>query len=523
MIRLGFARKCPWLLALIAVAAWGRTASAEDAPKETPESPPPAEAASPQPEEHPREQAWAHKMDRPKSGAEAAATSNAAEKTPVLQPGDEPAGFHFGSYGRMRAATDLRGGGPQTANFVAHGSRLELAPYLELELRRTDYVDDVRVRVISTVAMAGDPFHYTGRFETTTAVRNMFVDVRGIGSPGLTLWAGARMYRGDDAYLLDFWPLDNLNTVGGGAIFDATNSTRIALHAGANRLLDGQFQYQEQALPSRSHFGSDTAVTLDRPRTIASAKITQYFPNNREAKGAKITLYGEAHYLPSGEFNPSASNTVVPAVQLPSDTGFVIGAQGTAFGFGDRDGHVHLWARYARGLAAYGDLAVPFGLDRERRSSKASEFLLATSGNYEAGPFGAMLAAYVRNFRDASSAQYSRNQYWEGIFAVRPIVYTSKHTGLGGEVSYQYKSVNVLNDDGTHTTPQAWRFSVLPLLTPYGWGSFRRPIIHAVYTATMRNRAAQEYYPADDPRASRAVEHYFGLHAEWWFNSSSYP
>ena len=26
------------------------------------------------------------------------------------------------------------------------------------------------------------------------------------------IWAGSRMYRGDDIYLLDFWPLDNLNT-----------------------------------------------------------------------------------------------------------------------------------------------------------------------------------------------------------------------------------------------------------------------------------------------------------------------
>jgi len=39
------------------------------------------------------------------------------------------------------------------------------------------------------------------------------------------------MYRGDDIYLLDFWPLDNLNGRGG-AILDATDSTRVQLHVG---------------------------------------------------------------------------------------------------------------------------------------------------------------------------------------------------------------------------------------------------------------------------------------------------
>lgn len=436
---------------------------------------------------------------------------------------DEPAGFHFGSYGRVRVATDLRGGGPQNANFVAHGSRLDEAPYLELELRDTEYPEkDLRVRVISTIAVAGDPFHYTGEFQATTAVRNMFLDIRGLGTPGLSLWAGARMYRGDDIYLLDFWPLDNLNTVGGGAIFDATDSTRIAAHVGTNRLLDGQFYYQEQQLPSRSHYGTDSAVTLDRQRTIASAKITQFFPNNHAAEGAKVSLYAEGHFLPSGEYDPSTT-TVRAKQQLPSDTGFVVGAQGTAYGFGERDGHMHLWARYARGVAAYGDLAVPFGLDDRHKSTKASELVLATSGNFETGRFGAMMGAYLRHFNDASNAEYSYNKYWEGIFALRPIVYATKHTGVGFEGSYQYKSADVLSDDGKHKTPQAWRFSVLPLITPYGWGDYKRPILYAVYTATLRNKAAQELYPVDDPRASRSTEHYLGLLAEWWFNSSSYP
>ncbi|HQK16826.1 MAG TPA: carbohydrate porin, partial [Polyangiaceae bacterium] len=216
----------------------------------------------------------------------------------------ESEGFHFGSYGRVRAATDLRGGGPQYGNLVAHGSRLDSEPYLELEFREVQYPDDknkdLRVRVVSTLAFAGDPFHYTGRWESHMALRNMFVDVQGVGDKGLTLWAGARMYRGDDIYLLDFWPLDNLNTVGAGAVLDVGSGTRVQAHVGSNRLLDSDFQYQARLVPSRDDFGTDLAVTLDRPRVLASTKITQYFNGFQAVRGFKSSLVAEGHYLPEG-------------------------------------------------------------------------------------------------------------------------------------------------------------------------------------------------------------------------------
>jgi maltoporin len=436
---------------------------------------------------------------------------------------DEAEGFHFGSYGRVRAATDLRGGGPQYGNFVAHGSRLDLDPYLELELRNTQLPEkDVRVRVVSTLAVAGDPFHYTGEWEANTAMRNMFVDVRGVGDKSLSLWVGAKMYRGDDIYLLDFWPLDNLNTVGGGASIDVGTGTRVQVHAGTNRLLGSAFQYQETQVPSRSQFGSQTTVTLDRPRTIGSAKITQYLNGFNAPQGVKVSLYGEGHYLPSGT-EQTSSNKDTPERTLPSDTGFVLGAQATGYGLGDRDGHAHLFLRYARGIAAYGDLAVPTAFDTDKRASGASELLVATAGNVEVDRFALLMGAYARHFQDGTNAEYSANNYWEGIFSLRPQVFTTEHTGVGVEASYQFKNRKILDDDGRHRVPAAWRVSLLPMITPMGWGSYKRPILYAVYTATFRNKAAQDFYPEEDPRASRSMEHYLGLHAEWWFNSSSYP
>lgn len=438
---------------------------------------------------------------------------------------EEAEGFHFGSYGRVRTATDLRGGGPQWGNLVAHGSRLDLDPYLELEFRNTQFPDEkdpnLRVRVISTLAIAGDPFHYTGKWEAHTALRNMFVDVKGVGHENLTLWVGARMYRGDDIYLLDFWPLDNLNTAGAGAVIDVGTGTRVAAHVGTNRLLGSDFQYQARLVPSRDDFGTDLAVTLDRPRTIASTKITQFFHGFNAPQGFKASLYAEGHYLPSGTQETSGI-TVRPPQELPADTGFVIGGQATGYGFGERDGHVHLFARYARGVAAYGELAAPSTLDVDKTAS-ASEFLVATAGNFQIDRFAVMMGAYARLFDASMGAEYSANKYWEGIFSTRPQVYLTEHTGVATELSYQFKNRKILDDEGRHRVPAVWRVSVLPMITPMGWGSYQRPMIYGVYTATFRNQAAQDSYPVEDPRADRSMEHYLGLHAEWWFNSSSYP
>lgn len=520
-----------WVVSLISV-----TAIAQDPPAAAPppaaEPPPPAASTAPSapPASEVKEErapAPARTTVRTTNESESqppnVPKAEQAEKKSKVPAGEEAEGFHFGSYGRVRAATDMRGGGPQWGNIVRNGSRLDNGPYAELELRNTQYTDDgLRVRVVSTLAFQGDPFHYTGKFETQMAIRNLFVDVRGLGHPGLTVWAGSRMYRGDDIYLLDFWPLDNLNTLGGGAIFDATKSTRLQMHVGTNRLIDGTFQYQQKALPNPTGVGGTQTATLNRPRTIVSGKITQFFPHNTARQGFKVSIHGEGHILPSG-ISESSSTIEQPATYLPADNGFVIGAQATPYGFGDSQGFAHLFVRYARGLAAYGDMSIPYGLNPEKKASGANEFLVALAGNVQVDRLALMWGAYARRFDDASESKYSFYRFWEGILSLRPMAYTSKHTGVAVEGSYQFRNANVLDDWGKHQVPQVFRLSAMPFITPTGWGSYNRPILFLLYTASMRNQATRDLYADDDPRSQRKVEHYFGLGAEWWFNSSSYP
>src|SRR4051812_28905666 len=195
-----------------------------------PDAPRPAEAPKPPDTSKPVDPGDAPRNpDAPKPPSEA--------PKPVEAPRAPPqSGFAFGSYGRMIAATDFKGRPGRDADIVAHGSRLDQSNYVELELRRDDYWQktDSSTRLVATLALANPIFHYNGEFNVKMAVRNLYLESRDLGAKGLSFWAGSRMYRGDDIYLLDFWPLDNLNTMGAGARYDLKKTTYVAVHGGFN-------------------------------------------------------------------------------------------------------------------------------------------------------------------------------------------------------------------------------------------------------------------------------------------------
>ncbi|NVB78181.1 MAG: hypothetical protein HOV81_07295, partial [Kofleriaceae bacterium] len=186
-------------------------------------------------------------------------------------------GFRFGSYGRVLAGSDLRGGKPEKVAIVAHAPRVVEASYLELELSYGfakivgfEGVDSyIALRPIITLAFDGTLFHDTGEFDAHPALRNMFLDAR-LGRD-LTAWVGSRMYRGDDIYLFDYWPLDDQNTVGAGIAYRRDLTPRanaqsdqlsLAAHVGFNRL-QNDFQFQEIEVPNPVQ-GATTVDQLNR-------------------------------------------------------------------------------------------------------------------------------------------------------------------------------------------------------------------------------------------------------------------
>lgn len=436
-------------------------------------------------------------------------------------------GFSFGSYGRVTAASDLRGGSGREANIVAFGTRIDAPTYAEVQLERRDKwassygAGFVTTNVVFTQAFAAPLFHESGRFEARTAVRNLYAETKGIFNKGFSAWIGSRMYRGDDVYLLNFWPLDNLNMVGGGTkiAIDTTSeeATSIALAVGLGRSAD-PFSFQTRPSSSPTGFGATDVITLDRPRTVVSVKgqhLHFFKQGSGPIPGLKFVLYGEQHGMARGT-RVNESNL---REELPAENGSLIGGQVGMFA-GEHDIFINLFLRHATGLAAYGDKTVPSALSPEKSTSGARETLVALSANYEKGMFGLLVGAYFRGFRDASRNPYSRSTFNEGSFNVRPIVWLGEHVGIAAEASYQALATAAVRDDGTPERASMWRFGLLPFLTPAGRGSFTRPHFQIVYLYSSRDAGARLRYAPDDKFARRSGEHFLGLSVEWWFNSS---
>src|SRR5258706_497834 len=236
------------LSSLFVVAVLAGTAAAEESPVQVVDRPAAKETPSAKPQPKlPQEQLNEVRKEL---------AAQAPAPLPVSEPPKSDTGLRFGSYGRVIAGTDLRGGKPEKILVVAHGPRIVEDSYLELDFSYGLLAqnDTVKVRPVITLAFDGTLFHDTGEFDAHPALRNVYLEMQGAAVPGLTLWAGSRMYRGDDIYLFDFWPLDDLNTVGGGAQYRkpltvddtgrARNALELAVHAGANRL-DNPFQFQQ--------------------------------------------------------------------------------------------------------------------------------------------------------------------------------------------------------------------------------------------------------------------------------------
>ncbi len=435
--------------------------------------------------------------------------------------------FHFGSYGRVVAATDVRGRPGRNVDIVGWGSRFDHSNYVELELRREDhwYPVDADTRVVATVALGHPIFHYDGEFDAQLAVRNLFIEEKGLGLKRLSFWAGSRMLRGDDIYVLDFWPLDNLNTLGAGLQYDAETKTSVQFHAGMSQP-QNPFYKQEVLRPAPlNQFGAATVDILDRQKWIGSLRAEQIVGLGEKA-GLKLVAYGEAHQVPAGE-RETARDNVFEAV--PHDDGWLVGAQVSAY-TGERDTHVNLYVRYATGVAAYGAFAHPDGLGPDETTSGARELLAAAGGNWEIGPFAMMLGAYFRSFRNASE-NLDFGDLDEGIVLLRPQVWFADWVGLAVEGSFQGQQRGTLSrPDAEGTTDVApepqlariGRVGVMPFITPAGRGSYKRPMFFINYMASFRDAGARALYPVDDVFRVREIDHFIGFGAEWWFSSTSY-
>ncbi|MBX3275559.1 MAG: carbohydrate porin [Sandaracinaceae bacterium] len=452
----------------------------------------------------------------PPEPAEAPAPEDPPEPDPPAE--EHSGGFYFGSYGRIVAASDLDGRSGRQNLVTTWGPRVdEHDTYAEIELRREDRFAGMHTQVVATIAYFGPLFHYDGELSERIAFRNLYARVGNLLTPGLNVWAGSRMWRGDDVYLFNFWPLDNLNLVGGGLSYDIDDVAQIRIAGGLHQP-DDPFQRQELLAPARVGFTPETVVFLDRPRAVSGARLTWWTHGRRAREGMKAILYGEGHFLPGGTRRDEAGFDE----RLPEDGGWVVGGQFGGY-LADQNTFANLFVRYARGLGAYDPLGVPFREGSVIQTGRAEELRIALSANWEHDIFGLMVGAYYRYFRDADPNVFGRGTLTEGSVNVRPMVWLDRYVGVSADLSYSGMAASAIDErTGNPAGGNVFKLGIMPFVTPFGRGTYTRPHLRLIYALTVRDEGARALYPVLDPRSVNDVEHFFGIGVEWWFSSTSY-
>jgi maltoporin len=423
--------------------------------------------------------------------------------------------FAFGSFGRVHAAGDLRGSTGRSTNIVAFGSRTDISDYAELELRREDKVDELQVTIDATLALFGEFFHFDSNPAENIAVRNLYADVANAFIEGLGFWAGSRMVRGDDIYLLNVWLLDNLNLIGGGARY-VSEGLELSLHGGLTRPDNAFYRQTIDVVPSYGVTPQQFDL-LDRPRAVIAAKAT-FFPFGKTERGLKIAGYAEGHRLPSGQ-RESAEDQVQ---SLPSDRGFVAGAQ-VGLWLDKPRGFLNVFGRVATGIAVYDPLSTPMQLGTVAKTEDAREWRFGFAQSMEQGMFGLQLGGYMRGQYNVVDDRFGTSRLLEGSLAARPYLWFGRYAGVTLDASYQALARGTLDDrTGKQIQGGVTKLGVTPFLSPYGRGTYTRPHIHLIYQVSLRDSGARALYAERDPRSRQDTEHYIAVGAEWWFNSTSY-
>jgi len=454
--------------------------------------------------------------DPPPAAAPSPAPAAATDPTAVTPPAPGinllNGRFEFGSYGRVGVGSDLRGRLGSSANIVSFGPRLVEDSYAELELRRDDQLGPVKSHVVSTVAFFPPFFHFTGSADQRVGLRNLYAEAS-VGEV-FSAWAGSRMYRGDDIYLLNFWPLDNQNTVGGGVRLKF-NTTQVLFHMGMQRL-DQPAQHEYVVDNDPLGYGTVPVARLDRPRMVESLKLVHELP--LDGFGLRFTLYAEAHELPGGVTRDTNTGD---ETALPGDWGVLAGGQVSAWL--PNKAFAHVWLRQAVGLATYDDLTTPATTANDRTTQGAHSTRLAFAAGWDGAMFGVLAGGYLDLVRDAGPAAVSSQKYDEGAIAVRGQWNAFKYFGVAVEASHQRRTYALLDAAGNLRSGSVTQFGLMPYFSPLGPGLFSRPQIRLIYALSLRDAGARSFYAADDVASQRPVEHYVGLSVEWWFNSTTYP
>jgi maltoporin len=444
--------------------------------------------------------------------------------------------FTLGSYGRIGVDWSYVNGGSigrrlNLNNMGSIGGRLEEQDYLEVapafQFKPFREDDSTRISVQLRLSVFSRSLSLFGNSTTsslgglTIAMPEIFAEASNINNSGVTIWIGARLYRGPDVHIADHFYFNDHSGQGFG--IEYKNSRFCTLFVSSNDT--------SSTLPPYFYLniGTGTPSIALRQRIVA---ILEHDFNLSEKQ--TLTLLGEYQRMGSPGSEPEIEpykldSTII--LNYPSDYGYVLGARLSSV-LGDESSlqYNNFTIRYGARLANGGD----GGLSKTFYTFGAPDL---DKLNFNGAFSVALVDEIFLNF----SEKNTMNAY---------IIYTHSKGGaktnglsetyLGQEVYNRkidfttgFRNVQMVSDkfqflseihysqrkDGENDTYRMTKISLSPVLSPTGvFSSWARPQLRFVASAAHYNKAAKDalYSPYLNFTGPKSWGFYFGVKAEWW-------
>jgi maltoporin len=438
----------------------------------------------------------------------------------------------FGSYGRVGVDWSYENGGSigRRLNLNDMGSiggrmeeqdYLEIAPAFHFEPKPGDSTQiyaQMRLAMYSTSLTSFGNSSSTSLGGLAFAMPELYVEARNIKGKELSLWIGARLYRGPDVHIADHFYFNDHSGQGFGAEYKKTRFSAIFVASSDTSSTVPPYFYL--------NIKTGTPSAALRQRTIGIIEHDLEFD-----KQNTVTLMGEYHRMASGELDVTIEPFDTLNYNFPSDHGFVIGAR-HQYDFENMlpGSFNHFSLRYGTGIANGGD----GGLSRTWLTYGAPDTVsLSFRGAYSL----ALVNHFVWNFdkkntfngyaimtsskgaadtNDKSVTYFGKEVYNRKLdftIGARHEHYFTDYFHLLSELHYSQRK------NGVDPLASMVKITLAPIYVPTGErDTWARPHLRFVTSVARYNDFAMEtlYAPFLEFVGSRRWGYYFGVKAEWW-------
>lgn len=437
----------------------------------------------------------------------------------------------LGSYGRVGVDWSFENGGTigrrlNLNNMGSIGGRMEEQDYLELAPAlhfKPNEGDSTTIYAQMRFALYANSLTTFGNSSTssigglTLAIPEMYVEARNINGKPLSIWVGARLYRGPDVHIADHFYFNDHSSQGFGVEWKNTRLMALFVESTDTTSTVPPYFYL--------NIRTGTPSASLRQRAVVAGEQDVKFSDNDV-----ITFLGEFHKMADADRDTTTSQANQSA-NFPSDIGYVIGAKYQRSLPYLLDGSFnHLAVRYGSGIANGGD----GGLSRTWMTYGAPDLdevdfkgayslsivnhvVLNFSSFYTLNAY----LIYTKSKGAADSDHLAPSYFGKEVFnrkkdltiGSRNEFYITDYFHLLAELHYSQRK------DGTNPTAYMTKISIAPIYVPTGKrNTWARPHLRFVASLARYNDYAMEslYSPYLQFVGARRWGYYFGVKAEWW-------